>query len=186
MQRVILVLAVVLMGAMVHAGEVGAPSFAFERERDPAARVLAWRDELGLTAEQVLSLDAIRAKYRALNEPLLAQLRELMPDETAMNAHGVASSPAEREALRQRMVERRSGRGVVHGSARTEHLQAARPLVAELRENQRQAQAEVEAVLTTDQQAQWQTLEAQHEEALRRQMRDYIRQHRGAAAIWVA
>jgi hypothetical protein len=185
MRRVILVLAALLVGGVAQAVEIGPQPFAFEPERDPAARVLALRDDLGLTTEQVQSLDAIRAKYRALNEPILAQLRESLPDESAMTARGSAGSPAEREALHQRMVERRAGRGVVDETIRTEQLLDRQPLVAALRGNLRQAQAEVEAVLTADQQVQWQTLETRREEDMRR-LRDYMRQHRRAPAVWIA
>jgi Spy/CpxP family protein refolding chaperone len=149
--------------------EHASAAFGARDMADPAGHVLALREALGLTAEQVTELEAIQADYRALNEPLLEQLRDALPeDRERMRRQGPragerrADGPRTRGGPRGRMSERR------------EHMEAIRPVMREIRDNRREAATAVAAVLTPEQQ---EALDARREEQ-RQAMRERVRERR--------
>jgi Spy/CpxP family protein refolding chaperone len=100
-----------------------------------AARLIARQQQLGLSTEQVSRLQAIDAQLKAKNQPILAQLQSFRPDSATREAfRGGQLSDAQKQAL----------------GARREQ---ARPLVQQLRDNQRQAMEQVRGVLTPEQQS---------------------------------
>lgn len=108
-------------------------------ERGPIAILLEQREALALTAEQVTELDAIRQRMEEQNRPVveqLVQIREKWRRERPANWREL--TPKEREAARKRF----------QGEARAE----ARPLMATIRGNNREAMRAVRAVLTEEQQ----------------------------------
>jgi hypothetical protein len=76
---------------------------------DPAARVLAQREALGLTAAQVSQLEQIRAQTGARNQPLRQQLQSAMPAGNRQQARQRAAdlTPEQRAQRRAEMEARR-------------------------------------------------------------------------------
>lgn len=95
--------------------------------RNPVAVVLDHRDALELTAEQVQTLEQIRARVQEENGPRWDQLTEAFGD-----ADPRSLSVEERQALRERM-------------------QALQPVREEIRATNRAAMAEVHELLTAEQ-----------------------------------
>lgn len=93
----------------------------------PVARLIAMRSELQLTDEQVARLTAIQNKYQDLNQPHLDTLR-------ATRREAREKMQAERKAQREANPELAANR-------------------KQLLENAKAARAEVEAVLTAEQEA---------------------------------
>mgnify|MGYP000053028929 CR=1 FL=1 len=125
------ILALALAPAVVAAqDQPRGPGGAMQRlRRNPVAAILERRADLQLTNEQVAKLEAIRKKLDEQNAPLLAKL-----DEARGNAPGggAPASDEQREAMRQRMAE-------------------LRPVLQQVRENNRKAIEEASAVLTPEQ-----------------------------------
>jgi Spy/CpxP family protein refolding chaperone len=179
-----------ILGAALFAAVAAAPA-ALEAQRPdarsaerglhmaapPAARALALRAELGLTADQVNRLEAIQQRAQAQNAPLLERLRA-----SGFEAQRQPMTPEQREAHRQKMQERQRAttpeqrqqmrermqsmtpeqRGAHREQMRAERGQAGmrgergvpqelRPVMQELRENHRAAAQEARAVLTPQQ-----------------------------------
>jgi hypothetical protein len=130
----------------------------------PVARILAQRDELGLSAQQVNRIEQIQATLEANNGPLVAQLRSTLGDSMSlagerrgdpamrerMRERASHMTPEERAELRERLEERR-GEPTPRLSA--EQREAIRPLMEQMRENRVQALREVQEVLTPEQQS---------------------------------
>jgi predicted transglutaminase-like cysteine proteinase len=105
-----------------------------QRGGGPAARLISRQQQLGLSPDQVSRLQAIDAQMKAKNDPIVARLRSFRPDS------------AQRQALRAGQMTEQQKQAL---RARGEQ---ARPLVQQLRENQRQAMEQVRGVLTQEQQ----------------------------------
>jgi hypothetical protein len=88
-------------------------------------RLLARRQELGLSADQVSRLQAVQQRVRSQSQPLVEQLRALRSD----GAGRGTATPQDREALRGR----------------------AEPILRQLREQRQAAVREVQGILTADQ-----------------------------------
>ena len=115
----------------------------------PLGRLLAQREALGLTAEQVARLETLAAEMRERNEALRAQLRE-----------GMGSRPEltdeQREAMRAQRGARRGERPQLteeQREAMRARSEALRPLMEELAASQRAAMEEVREILTDEQEA---------------------------------
>jgi hypothetical protein len=112
--------------------------------RNPAAAVLAQREALGLTADQVRQLEAIQARIERENAPRLERLRALHGERQAMDRSRIRDMSAdERAQLRAQMRER---------------MEQLRPVMQELRETNRAAGDEIRGLLTAEQQTQFRAL----------------------------
>lgn len=102
-------------------------------QRAPLERLVAQRERLGLTAEQVTRLKAVQERLRSRNAPLLEQVRtarrQAVPRQPGTRA---PLTEQERDALRRTR-------------------EALRPVREQLRENRRGAAEEVRAILTDEQ-----------------------------------
>jgi Spy/CpxP family protein refolding chaperone len=136
MLRAVLLLVPLLLAAP-GAAQTGVPAPAQEavlpwaQPRGPMDRLIAARERLGLTDEQVSRIQRIQAELRRRNEPLVRQLLEIR----ARTRPGVPPHerpPEEQEALRAA-------------------IQEARPLMQRIRANNRGAMARVARVLTPTQ-----------------------------------
>ncbi|MDB4952329.1 MAG: hypothetical protein JWM27_4978 [Gemmatimonadetes bacterium] len=116
------------------AGQRGGMRGARGGMQSPAARLVARREQLGLSADQVSRLQAVDQQLTQKNQPLADRLRAFRPDSaTRQRMRGGQASEQERAAMRTRMEQ-------------------ARPLMQQLRENRRAAMQQARAVLTADQQ----------------------------------
>ncbi|MBV9772612.1 MAG: Spy/CpxP family protein refolding chaperone [Gemmatimonadetes bacterium] len=105
--------------------------------RDPVARLLARRDQLGLTSDQASRLQAIGQRYEARNRPVLDRMRTLRPS-TAQRQPGQPRTQPTDAQKQQRKAAR----------------EQARPLMQQLRESRKAERKEIEAVLTDAQKQQ--------------------------------
>jgi hypothetical protein len=120
---------------------------------NPAARILALRDELDLTPAQVGQLEQLGNRFEQESRPLLEQLRSASPRaprDTMSGAwrRGGAMTPEQRQRMEQRRSEM---------AAQRERLQPARQ---QLRASTEEVHAAVRAVLTSAQVAKLQELRA--------------------------
>ncbi|HEX7120661.1 MAG TPA: Spy/CpxP family protein refolding chaperone [Longimicrobiales bacterium] len=137
---------------------------------DPISRLLAERESLGLTADQVARLEAIRSRLEAENRPHRERLREARAEFRAERRERLdALTPAQRDSLRERRAARRA--------EVRERMEALRPTLRQLRENRRAALAEARAVLTDEQRERLRELRA--ERAAERGDRPHRRGGRG-------
>jgi hypothetical protein len=90
----------------------------------PLANILGRKAELGLTAEQVAALEQIRAELIAKNKPLRDQIRALLP---------AGERPRRPDGLTE------------------EQRAAIKPLMEQIRANERAAMAAVKSILTAEQ-----------------------------------
>lgn len=97
----------------------------------PVAALLENRAELGLSAEQVTRLEAIRAELDRKNQPVQEQLRQLRGD-LPRERPSAAPTPEQRESFRAQREQ-------------------ARPLMEQMRANAREAAEQARAVLTDQQ-----------------------------------
>lgn len=108
----------------------------------PVQRILAQRQQLGLTANQVARLEAIQRDLQARNAPLHQQLEGLFPERGERGERGEGGR-GERPQLtaeqRQQMQQRR---------------EQAEPIMQRLRASHEQALAQVREVLSDQQEAQ--------------------------------
>jgi Spy/CpxP family protein refolding chaperone len=124
--------------AAVAAAPLALPADAHAQEQTVRQRgagahegILRLRQELGLTADQVQRLEAIRANLRAQNAPLVEQLRAsgawkrgegaraLTPEQREqMRQRAQAMTPEQRAQMRQQMRERRGGERPAAGERR--------------------------------------------------------------------
>jgi hypothetical protein len=112
--------------------------------RNPAAAVLAQREALGLSADQVRRLEAVQARVEAANAPRLERLRAVQGERQAMDRDRIRQMSAdERQQLRQQMRER---------------MDQVRPVMEELRKTNHAAGDEVRAILTDEQHTQFRDL----------------------------
>lgn len=112
--------------------------------RTPAAAVLAQREALGLTADQVRQLEAIQARVERENAPRMERLRAVHGERQAMDRSRIREMSAdERQELRAQMRER---------------MEQLRPVMEELRQTNRAAGDEIRDLLTAEQQAQFRAL----------------------------
>jgi Spy/CpxP family protein refolding chaperone len=111
----------------------GSPPAAGQRwvQPSPVERLLQRRDELALTADQVVRLQAVNRRMQEANRPLVQRLLELRSSEPVRS---VQRTPEQHEAFEARVRQ-------------------ARPLMQQIRENNRSAMREVGAVLTDEQKA---------------------------------
>jgi Spy/CpxP family protein refolding chaperone len=157
--RSALVLALVATPAIAEAqrpdapGKRGAPG---PHAMNPAAGVLSHRAELGLSADQVARLEAIRAQLEERNRPLLQQLQAQRPTPAEGRARpGQAAgqlTPEQRAEMRQRMEARRAEMQQLTPEQRAERREQMRQLTPEQRRARMEARrAEVERTLTPEQ-----------------------------------
>jgi hypothetical protein len=112
--------------------------------RNPAAAVLAQREALGLTADQVRQLEVIQARVERENAPRMERLRAVHGERQGMDRSRIRDMSAdERHQLRAQMRER---------------MEQLRPVMEELRETNRAAAGEIRGLLTAEQQAQFRAL----------------------------
>ena len=134
-------------------------------DRDPIQFILEHRQDLALTAEQVQRLEAIRAELKRENDPLIARLREQMPDRPAA------------DSLRQRMRQRRelTDEQRQQMRARMEQMRARmeemRPVREEIRENLEDAIDDVDDVLNDEQEKKLRELRRAERDKRREEMR---------------
>jgi DNA repair exonuclease SbcCD ATPase subunit len=127
------------------------------RERlDPIGRLLAHREELGLTADQVKRLEEIQADLRERNRPLLERVEAARAEWAERRQELRAESREEFRAQRRQRVEEARKR-----------MEELRPTLEQLRENQREALEEAEEVLTDEQKARLKELREQWRAELR-------------------
>jgi Spy/CpxP family protein refolding chaperone len=134
------VLAVALLAAAPAASlaaQTGAPAHPREHAqgqqqrggpRNPVARLLEKRAELGLTDRQVTQITAIQAELDRQNQPLMRQMQAFR----GPGRDGQRPSEADREAMRQRREQ-------------------ARPVMERMRQNNQAAMERVQALLTAGQ-----------------------------------
>lgn len=134
-------------GRMGHPARIGMPG------GDPAAHILALREELGLTAPQATQIEQIQARLREQNAPLVEQLSAAREQLRAQRAE---MTPEEREAMRERM---RAARQNPAGETRQRPARAhqaipeeLRPVLEQLQTNTQSAVEQIRAVLTDEQQ----------------------------------
>lgn len=113
-------------------------------QRVPLERLVAQRERLGLTAEQVNRLQAVQERLRSRNAPLLEQVR-------MARRQAVPRQPGRRAPLTEQ--ERAALRRV---------REALRPVREQLRENRRGAVEEVRAILTDEQRTRLRELRREH------------------------
>jgi hypothetical protein len=112
--------------------------------RNPAAAVLARREALGLTADQVRQLEAIQARVERENTPRVERLRALHGERQAMDRGRMRDMSAEdRQQMRAQMRER---------------MDQLRPVMEELRATNRAAGDEIRGLLTAEQHEQFREL----------------------------
>lgn len=125
---------------------------------DPFARLLEKRQELGLTAEQVSRIEAIRSRLQARNQPLVERMQ------AARREAGVPERREARGGERPRPTEEQR-------TAMRQLRDRIRPLAEQVRTNTRAAMEEARAVLTEQQQAQVREWHQEHRRGGRRQGR---------------
>jgi hypothetical protein len=112
--------------------------------RNPAAAVLAQREALGLSADQVRQLEAIQERVERENAPRIERLRAAYGERQAMDRSRVREMSAdERQQLRQQMHDR---------------VEQVRPIMEELRQTNHAAGDEIRGLLTAEQHAQFREL----------------------------
>lgn len=104
------------------------------RDRGPVEMLLRQRSELGLSDEQVARLRVVEQRMEEKNAPLIAELVRIRRE-----LHGERQRKEERSDEQRREVRRR--------------MAAARPLMKQIRENNRAAMREVGGILTAPQKA---------------------------------
>jgi hypothetical protein len=108
--------------------------------RNPAAGVLAQREALGLTADQVRQLEAIKERVERENAPRIERLRAVHGEREAMERSRIRQmSAAERQQLH-------------------DHMAQVRPIMEEVRQTNHAAGDEIRALLTEEQHAQFREL----------------------------
>jgi Spy/CpxP family protein refolding chaperone len=135
----ILMLALAVLGSAAPLAAQRSPPPAEAREaagRGPVQMLLRHRERLGLTADQVARLQAVDRRMEERNRPAVARLLEMRRQIRA----DFPGRPRELEPARREEYRRR--------------LEAARPLLREIRENNRVAMREVGDVLTPAQKGQ--------------------------------
>jgi LTXXQ motif family protein len=108
------------------------------RGMNPVARLIARRDALGLTADQLSRLQSISNALDAKNAPLREQMRSVLGDTPRPPRLGPSATPAEREARRAAWRATR---------------EKVAPVRREMMGNVRAAMQQARAVLTPAQQA---------------------------------
>jgi hypothetical protein len=112
--------------------------------RNPAAAVLAQREALGLTADQVRQLEAIQERVERENAPRIERLRAVHGEREAMDRSRIRQMSAdERQQLRQQMHDR---------------MEQVRPVMEEVRQTNHAAGDEIRGLLTAEQHAQFREL----------------------------
>jgi gas vesicle protein len=114
----------------------------------PIQRVIAQRERLKLTEEQVNRLTAIQSKLADANKPHLETLKAARSDTTARprpeaRTERTPMTPEQRLERRQQMLDRQKAFLAAHPEVSRAHTAIA--------ENHRKAQDEVNAVLTDEQ-----------------------------------
>jgi Spy/CpxP family protein refolding chaperone len=147
---------------------------AWMQQRGPgmsASALAGLRAELNLSDAQVAELEGIAARLQALNEPLLAQLREHAQERVGeVRQRREAMTAEQREQMREQMRERmgRAGTAAGTGTAVGHRVpEELRPVMQQLRENHQSALQQAAAVLTPEQQAQARALMAERREGWR-------------------
>lgn len=105
------------------------------RHRDPIARLLANKDRIGLTSDQVSRLEAIRSELRAKNEPLFEQVRTTL---------GFDGQKRPMRKWRNEMTPEQQAEW-------KQKREAVRPIMEQIRANHREAREASLAVLTPEQ-----------------------------------
>lgn len=123
--------------------------------RDPAARILGLRDQLGLSDAQAAQIGGIGDRLREQNAPLLQQLSAARD---SMRVRAEQMTPEQREAMRERMragrQDRAGGARQRTGSAlpaRADMPEEIRQLMEQVRTNTRNATQQIQDVLTDEQ-----------------------------------
>lgn len=124
--------------------------------RNPAAALLERQDALGLTADQVRQIEAVRARVEQENAPRIEQLRSAFGER-----RGRDMTRDERRQMRERMQE-------------------LRPIREALRATNRAASEEIRGILTDGQHEQLRELRR----AERQELRERIRSQREGAGAW--
>jgi Spy/CpxP family protein refolding chaperone len=164
----------------------------------PMERVLRLRAELGLTDAQVAQIQAIGQRLQEQNRPLVEQLRaagvfpgaQLTPEQRERMRERMQNlTPEQREQMRQRMEERRRNltpeqreqmrqrmeqrraEGARPGPMGRQIPEELRPVVEQLRQNNRAAAEQVRSVLTPEQRTRLQELMQQRRGAVERSAR---------------
>lgn len=145
----------------------------------PMERVLRLRAELGLTDAQVAQIQAIGQRLQEQNRPLVEQLRaagvfpgaQLTPEQRERMRERMQNlTPEQREQMRQRMEQRRA-EGARPGPMGRQIPEELRPVVEQLRQNNRAAAEQVRSVLTPEQRTRLQELMQQRRGAVERSAR---------------
>jgi hypothetical protein len=116
-----------------------------QHRMDPFAHLLEKRTELGLSADQVSRLEAIRSRVQSRNQPILEQLQ------AARRQAGLPERSEARGGERTRPTEEQR-------AARQRFRDQARPLMEQLRDNTRTGMREAHEVLTDQQRQQLRTM----------------------------
>lgn len=122
--------------AAVHAQQRDSrPGIERKADRGPVDALLSRREALNLTDTQIERLEVIKQRIEARNRPLVEQLLR-MRDSAGdhRRVHPRDMTPDEREAFRKR-------------------IEQARPLLQQIRSNNREAMEEVGQILTREQKA---------------------------------
>jgi hypothetical protein len=137
---------------------------------NPAARILAQREALGLTSDQVRQLEAVQTRLEAQNQPLAEQMRAAAVERGGERpAAGRPGAGMRGEGMRQQQemtAEQRAG------------MAALRPAMAQLQANAAQARADVQSILTVAQRTQLQELNRARMSEMRSRM-DAVRGEHG-------
>jgi hypothetical protein len=142
---------------------------------NPAARILAQREALGLTSDQVRQLEAVQTRLEAQNQPLAEQMRAAAVERggerpaAGRPGAGMRGEGMRGEGMRQQQemtAEQRAG------------MAALRPAMAQLQANAAQARADVQSILTVAQRTQLQELNRARMSEMRSRM-DAVRGEHG-------
>lgn len=126
----------------------GMPGMGMRGPGMPIQALIAQRERLKLSDEQVTRLNAIQAKYSELNKPHLEALKAARSD-TAGRPDPVRAperremTPEQRLQMRQEMLDRQKAFLAAHPEVSRAHTAIA--------ENHRKAREEVQSVLTDEQ-----------------------------------
>ena len=132
--------------------------------KGPAEHILSHRAELGLTADQVSRLEAIRDRSAARNEPHIEQLRQLREERREQRSA---------ETGEQRREQR----------DRHEMPAGARAAMDSIRANHQAARQEAAAVLTEEQRSKLQEMMPRRGEERQRRMRHAPRTRADSAQV---
>lgn len=143
-----------------HQGRRGERGHMQGRGGGPVQRILAQREQLGLSADQVARLEAIGRDLQARNAPLQQQLIALFPERAqrgpnAQRARGERRARPDSAARGQRLERGERPRLTEEQRQQREQRRAqAEPIMQQMRANGQQALEQVRGVLTDQQEAQ--------------------------------